>query len=59
MYSVAGRSQATTSEVTANWEDLLRAMANCKVPELAKALELLVITIPEVFNASPTPVSSH
>jgi hypothetical protein len=45
-------SRHTTSEITANCEHLVLDTVNCKVPKLAKALELLVITIPKVFSNS-------
>jgi hypothetical protein len=41
--------QATTSEDTAGWEDLVCAVVNCRAHELAIALELLAVTIQE-FN---------
>jgi hypothetical protein len=39
------RHQATTGEDTADWEDLVRAVVNCRVCELAIALWLLVVMI--------------
>jgi hypothetical protein len=45
MYGVESRYQATTGEDTADWEDLVRAVMNCRVCELAIALYLLVVTI--------------
>jgi hypothetical protein len=37
--------QATTSEDTADWEDLLRAVVNCRVCELVKVLQLHVVNL--------------
>jgi hypothetical protein len=39
------RYQATTSEDTADWEDLVRAVVNSRVCESAMALQLLVVRI--------------
>jgi hypothetical protein len=38
MSAVESRYQATTGENTAHWEDILRAVVNCRVYELAIAL---------------------
>jgi hypothetical protein len=42
---VESRCQTTTGEDKADCEDLLRAVVNCRVCELAIALYLLVVTI--------------
>jgi hypothetical protein len=44
IYGVGSRYQ-TTSEDTADWEDLVGAVVNCRVCELAIALQLVVVTI--------------
>jgi hypothetical protein len=60
---IAGiRHQATTGEDTADREDLVSAVVNCRVCELVIVLELLVVTICEcsinpIIN--PNPVCSH
>jgi hypothetical protein len=56
------RYQATTGEDTADWEDLVRAVVNCRVCEIAITLQLLVVTfrkssINPITNSNP--VYSH
>jgi hypothetical protein len=61
-YIVEIRHQATTGEDAAEWEDLVRAVVNCIVCELAIALQLLVVTICKCsINAitNPNPGCSH
>jgi hypothetical protein len=56
------RHQATTGEDTADCKELVRTVVNCRVPELAIELELLVVanskcSINRITN--PNPVYSH
>jgi hypothetical protein len=60
------RHQATTSEDTANWEDVVRAVVNCSVCvcvcELAIELPLRVVTICKCtvnLITNPNPTYSH
>jgi hypothetical protein len=56
------RPQATTDEDTADWEDLLRAVVNYRVFELAIAVELFVATFCKCLITpitNPEPVYSH
>jgi hypothetical protein len=60
--SAVGSRYQTTVENTADWEDIVRAVVNCRVCELAKALYLLVVTICKCsINpiTNPNPVFSH
>jgi hypothetical protein len=61
--STAGSSyQLKTGKDTANWKDLVRAVVNCRVGELAIVLWLLVVTICKwSINTitSPDPIYSH
>jgi hypothetical protein len=43
-YGVGSHCQATTGEDTTDWEDLVRAVVNCRLCELKIALQLLVVT---------------
>jgi hypothetical protein len=38
MFAVGSRYQATTDEDIRDWEDLVRALENCRVCELAKTI---------------------
>jgi hypothetical protein len=54
--------QAMTGEVTTDWKDLVRAVVNCRVCELAIALWLLVVTTCKCsINpiASQNPIDNH
>jgi hypothetical protein len=42
--TVGIRHQATTGEDTEDWEDLVRAVVNCRVCEIEIVLYLLVVT---------------
>jgi hypothetical protein len=60
--AVESRYQTTTGEDTADWEDLVRAVVNCRVCESAIALQLLVVTIYKWSTnpiTNPNPVYSH
>jgi hypothetical protein len=49
--------QATTIEHTADWEDLIHSGVNCKVCELAIALQLLSIT-DYVYKCAINPITN-
>jgi hypothetical protein len=59
---VGSRYQPTTGDDTANWEDLMHAVVNCKECEIANALKSLIVTS---FKSSvipitnPIPIYSH
>jgi hypothetical protein len=56
------RHQATPGEGIVDWEDLVRAVVNCRVCELALALQLLVVMIGKCSVSpitNPNPVYSH
>jgi hypothetical protein len=58
-YGVGSRYQAITCEDTADWEDLVRAVGNCRVCELAITLQVLVVTFCKVSVnpiTNPNPV---
>jgi ribosomal protein L37AE/L43A len=60
--AVGSRYQATTGEHTASCEELVRAVANCRVCELAIALQLLVVMVWKCSVnpiTNPNPVYSH
>jgi hypothetical protein len=44
--AVKNRYQTTTAEDTADWEHLVPTVVNCKVCDLTKRLQLLVVTAP-------------
>jgi hypothetical protein len=61
-YGIESIYQTTTGEDTADWEDWVRAVVNCRVFELAIALYLHVVTICKCSVCpitNPNPVYSH
>jgi hypothetical protein len=62
IYDAGSRFQGTAGEDTADCEDLVRAVVNCNVCELAIVLKLIVVTsfkspIKPIINQNP--VYSH
>jgi hypothetical protein len=57
MPAVRNRYQTTIGEDTADWEDLLPAVVNCRMCESLVALELLVVTSC-VYKYSVDPVAN-
>jgi hypothetical protein len=56
---IAGiRHQATSGEDTADWEDFVRAVVNCRLYELATALQLLVV-MSCVYKCSINPIADQ
>jgi hypothetical protein len=62
IYGIGSHYQTTTGDDTADWEGLVRAAVNCRICELALALELLIATISKCSidpSTNPKPVYSH